>query len=154
MELKNPPLSRSYTRILQRDSEEQFVEHLLARQQKVHGSFTEASATESQVWSTLKEKARAVGDAVWAFCHIIPNGGTYKFLCAWRGRQKVNDVLQYKRLYVLDTSQKIQFEGMKKSVPKPWNWAEHQPFGLDQNVAIIGDPYSEDTNEEITSDIS
>ena len=102
----------------------------------------------------LKEEARAVGDAVWAFCLLIPKGGTYKVLRAWRERQKVTDVLQDGRLYDLDTGQKIQFEGMKKSVPKLWNWAEHQPFGLDQNVANIADSYSEDTNEEITSDIS
>ena len=39
-------------------------------------------------------------------------------------------------------------------MPAPWDWAAHQPFGLDQNVAIIADPYVEESNEEITSDIS
>ena len=39
-------------------------------------------------------------------------------------------------------------------MPAPWDWATHQPFGADQNVAIIADPYAEESNEEITSDIS
>ena len=88
------------------------------------------------------------------FCHIIPKGGTRKLLRAWRGPHKVTDVLQDGRLYVLDTGQKVHFERLKKHVPAPWDWAAHQPFGLDQNVAIIADPYVEESNEEITSDIS
>ena len=102
----------------------------------------------------MKAKAHAVGDAVWVFCHIIPKGGTRKLLRAWRGPHKVTDVLQDGRLYVLDTGQKVHFERLKKHVPAPWDWAAHQPFGLDQNVAIIADPYVEESNEEITSDIS
>ena len=39
-------------------------------------------------------------------------------------------------------------------MPAPWDWATHQPFGLDENVAIIADPYVEESHEEITSDIS
>ena len=39
-------------------------------------------------------------------------------------------------------------------MPAPGDWATHQPFGPDQNVAIIADPYAEESNEEITSDIS
>ena len=40
-------------------------------------------------------------------------------------------------------------------MPAQWDWAAHQPFGLDQNVAIMADPYVEDSNEEIAqSDIS
>ena len=88
------------------------------------------------------------------FCHIIPKGGTRKRLRAWRGPHKVTDVLQDGRLYVLDTGQKVRFERLKKHVPAPWDWAAHQPFGLDQNVAIIADPYVEESNEKITSDIS
>ena len=102
----------------------------------------------------MKAKAHAVGDAVWVFCHIIPKGGTRKLLRDWRGPHKVTDVLQDGRLYVLDTGQKVHFERLKKHVPAPWDWAAHQPFGLDQNVAIIADPYVEESNEEITSDIS
>ena len=63
-------------------------------------------------------------------------------------------MLQDGRLYVLDTGQKVHFERLKKHVPAPRDWAAHQPFGLDQNVAIIADPYVEESNEEITSDIS
>ena len=39
-------------------------------------------------------------------------------------------------------------------MPSPWDWAAHQPFGPDQNVAIIADPYVEESNEKIASDIS
>ena len=39
-------------------------------------------------------------------------------------------------------------------MPAPWDWAAHQPFGLDQNVAIVADPYAEESNAEITSDVS
>ena len=73
---------------------------------------------------------------------------------AWRGPHKVTDVLQDGRLYVLDTGQKFHYERLKRHVPAPWDWAAHQPFGLDQNVAIIADPYVEESNEEITSDVS
>ena len=102
----------------------------------------------------LKAKAHAVGDAVWVFCHIRPEGGTRKLICAWRGPHKVTDVLQDGRLYVLDTGQKVHFERLKKHVPAPWDWAAHQPIGLDQSVAIIADPYIEESNEEMASDIS
>ena len=88
------------------------------------------------------------------FCHIIPKGGTRKLIRAWRGPHKVTDVLQDGRLYVLDTGQKVHYERLKRHVPAPWDWAAHQPFGLDQNVAIIADPYVEESNEEITSDVS
>ena len=91
---------------------------------------------------------------MWVFCHIIPKGGTRKLIRAWRGPHKVTDVLQDGRLYVLDTGQKVHYERLKRHVPAPWDWAAHQPFGLDQNVAIIADPYVEESNEEITSDVS
>ena len=39
-------------------------------------------------------------------------------------------------------------------MPVPWDLAAHQPFGPDQNVAIIADPYVEESNEEIASDMS
>ena len=48
----------------------------------------------------------------------------------------------------------VHFERSKKHVPAPWEWAAHQPCGLDQNVAIRPDPLVEDSNEEIASDIS
>ena len=63
-------------------------------------------------------------------------------------------MLQDGRLHVLDTGQKVHYERLKKHVPAPWDWATHQSFGLDQNVAIIADPYVEESNEGITSDIS
>ena len=95
-----------------------------------------------------------VGDAVWVFCDIISKGGTRKLIRAWRGHHKVTVVLQDGRLYVLDTGQKVHFERLKKHVPAPRDWAAYQPFGLDQNVAIIADQYVEESHEEITSDIS
>ena len=84
----------------------------------------------------------------------MPKRGTRKLICVWRGPHKVTDVLQDGRLDVLDTGQMVHFERLKKHVPAPWNWTTHKPFGLDQNVAIIADPYIEESHEEITSDIS
>ena len=158
---KSIPLSFIYPEFAAREfeSKEEFVEHLLARQQEIHElvrrNTHQAQIRQKQKFDKhLKAKAHAVGDAVWVFCHIIPKGGTRKLLRAWRGPHKVTDVLQDGRFYVLDTAQKVHFERLKKHVPAPWDWAAHQPFGLDQNVAIIADPYVEESNEEITSDIS
>ena len=158
---KSIPLSFLYPEFAAREfgSKEEFVEHLLARQQEIHElvrrNTHQAQVRQKQKFDRhLKAKAHAVGDAVWVFCHIIPKGGTRKLLRAWRGPHKVTDVLQDGRLYVLDTGQKVHFERLKKHVPAPWDWAAHQPFGLDQNVAIVADPYVEESNEEIASDIS
>ena len=155
------PLSFIYPEFAAREfeSKEEFVEHLHARQQEIHElvrrNTHQAQVRQKQKFDRhLKAKAHAVGDAVWVFCHIIHKGGTCKLLRAWRGPHKVTDVLQDGRLYVLDTGQKVHFERLKKHVPAPWDWAAHQPFGLDQNVAIIADPYVEESNEAITSDIS
>ena len=158
---KSIPLSVIYPEFAARgfDSKEEFVEHLLARQQEIH-ELVRRNTHQAQLRQKLKfdrhlkAKAHAVGDAVWVFCHIIPKGGTRKLIRAWRGPHKVTNVLQDGRLYVLDTGQKVHYERLKKHVPAPWDWTTYQPFGLDQNVAIIADPYVEDTNEEITSDIS
>ena len=98
----------------------------------------------------LKAKAHAIGDV----CHIINKGGARKLNRAQRGPHKVTDVLQDGRLYVLDTGQKVHFERLKRHVHAPWDWAAHKPFGLDQNVAIIADPYVEESHEEIASDNS
>ena len=73
---------------------------------------------------------------------------------AWRGPHKGINVLQVGQLYALDADQMVHFERLKKHVGAPWDWAAHQPFGLDQNVAIKAEPYVEDINEEIASDIS
>ena len=158
---KSIPLSFIYPEFAAREfeSKEEFVEHLLARQQEIHElvrrNTHQAQVRQKQKFDRhLKAKAHAVGGAVWVFCHIIPKGGTRKLLRAWRGPHKVTDVLQDGRLYVLDTGQKVHFERLKKHVPAPWDWAAHQPFGLDQNVAIVADPYVEESNEEIASDIS
>ena len=158
---KSIPLSFIYPEFAAREfeSKEEFVEHLLARQHEIHElvrrNTLQAQVRQKQKFDRhLKANAHAVGDAVWVFCHISPKGGTRKLLRAWRGPNKVTDVLQDGRLYVLDTGQKVHFERLKKHVPAPWDWATHQPFGPDQNVAIIADPYAEENNEEITSDIS
>ena len=158
---KSTPLSFIYPEFAARgfDSEEEFVEHLLARQQEVH-ELVRSNTHQAQLRQNLKfdrhleAKAQAVGDATWVFCHIIPKGGTRKLIRACRGPHKVTDVLQDGRLYLLDTGQKVHYERLKKHVSAPWDWATYQPFGLDQNVAILADPYVEESNEEITSDIS
>ena len=158
---KSIPLSFIYLQFAAREfeSKEEFVEHLLARQHEIHElvrrNTHQAQVRQKQKFDRhLKAKTHAVGDAVWVFCHIILKGGTRKLLRAWRGPHKVTDVLQDGRLYVLDTGQKVHFERLKKHVPPPWDWAAHQPFGLDQNVVIIAHPHVEESNEEITSDIS
>ena len=158
---KSIPLSFIYPEFAARgfNSKEEFVEHLLARQQEIH-ELVRRNTHQAQLRQKLrfdrhlKAKAHALGDAVWVFCHIIPKGGTRKLIRAWRGPHKVTDVLQDGRLYVLDTGQKVHYERLKRHVPAPWDWAAHQPCGLDQNVAIIADPYVEENNEEITSDVS
>ena len=158
---KSIPLSFIYPEFAARgfDSKEEFVEHLLARQREIH-ELVRRNTHQAQLRQKLKfdrhlkANAHAVGDAVWVFCHIIPKGGTRKLIRAWRGPHKVTDVLQDGRLYVLDTGQKVHYERLKKHVPAPWNWTTYQPFRPDKIVAIIADPYVEDTNEEITSDIS
>ena len=130
------------------DSKEEFVEHLSARQQEIH-ELVRSNTHQAQLREKLKfdhhlkAKAHAVSDAGWVFCHIIPKGSTRKLIRAWRGPHKVTDVLQDGRLYVLGTGQKVHFERLKNHVPATWDWATHQPFGLDQSVAIIADPYVE-----------
>ena len=156
---KSIPFSFTYPEFAARgfDSKEEFVEHLLARQQEIH-ELVRRKTHQVQLRQKLKfdrhlkAKAHAVGDAVWVFCHIIPKGGTRKLIRDWRGPHKVTDVLQDGRLNVLDTGQKVHYERLKKHVPAPWDWAAHQPFGLDQNVAIIADLYVEESNEEIARD--
>ena len=63
-------------------------------------------------------------------------------------------MLQDGRLDVSDADQKVHFERLKEHDPAPWDFAADQPFTLDQNVAIISDPYAEVSIEEITSDVS
>ena len=132
---KSIPLSFIYPEFAARgfDSKEEFVEHLLARQQEIH-ELVRRNTHQAQLRQKLKfdrhlkAKAHAVGDAVWVFCHINPKGGTRKLIRAWRGPHKVTDVLQDGRLYVLDTGQKVHYERLKKHVPAPWDWTTHQPF--------------------------
>ena len=78
-----------------------------------------------------------MGDVVWVFCLINPEDDTGKLLPAWSGPHKVTDALQERRLYVLDAGQKVHLEHLKKHVPATWDWAAHQTFGLDQNVALL-----------------
>ena len=152
---KSIPVSFIYPEFAARgfESKEEFVEHLLARQQEIHGLVrrnTHQAQLRQKVTFEPKSKSARLGDAVWVFCHIIAKGGTRKLIRAWRGPHKVTDVLKDGRLYVLDTCQKVHYGRLKKHVPALWDWATHQPFGPDQNVVIITDPYV----EEIASDSS
>ena len=72
---------------------------------------------------------------------MTPKSGTRKLNRAERGPQKVTDLLQDGRLYVLDTGQKVHFEWLEKNVLEPQDCVAHQPFGLDQNVAITPEQY-------------
>ena len=79
---------------------------------------------------------------------------TNSMCCKSQRCAAVADVLRDGRLYVLDTGQKVHFERLKKHVPARWDWAAHQPYVSDHNVAIIADPYVEESHEEKASDIS
>ena len=157
---KSIPLSFIYPEFATRgfDSKEEIVEHRLARQQELHEP-VRRNTHQAQLRPKLKfdrhleAKAHAVGDAIYMFCQIIPKGGTRKLIHAWSGPHKIIDVLQDGRLFVLDMGQKVHFERFKKHVPAPWDGATHQPFGLDKNVAIIADPYVEESHEGVASDI-
>ena len=50
--------------------------------------------------------------------------------------------------------QNVHFELLKKHVTALWDWAAHQSFGLDQNIAITADRYVEEKHEEFASHIS
>ena len=71
---KSIPLSFIYPEFAARgfDSKEEFVEHLLARQQKIH-EMVQRNTNQAQLRQQLKynrhlkAKAHAVGDAVWFF---------------------------------------------------------------------------------------
>ena len=86
---KSIPLSFIYPEFAARgfDSKEEFVEHLLARQQEIH-ELVRRNTHHAQLRQKLKfdrhlkGKAHAVGDAVWLFCHIIPKEGTRKLIRA------------------------------------------------------------------------
>ena len=98
---KSIPLSLIYSEFAAQgfDSKEEFVEHLLARQQEIH-ELVRRNTHQAELRQKLKfdrhlkAKAHSVGDAVWVFCHIKPKGGTRKLIRAWRGPHKVADVLQ------------------------------------------------------------
>ena len=150
MGLGYQPHFRSYT--LNSLREDSTTRYTRARSQEHH----QAQLRQKQIVDVhMKEKAHAVGDALRVFCHIIPKGGKRKLISAWRLPHKVNDVLQDGQLYVLVTGHKVHFERLKNHVPAQWEWTTPlDTFGLDQNVAIIADPFVEENNEEITSDIS
>ena len=83
---------------------------------------------------------------------LSPKEGTRKLLRGWRGPYKITDVLQDGRVYVLDTGQKVHYERLKPHKPSPWEWTtEPTP---DRDVAIIVDPYPEDLNDSVDSDIT
>ena len=91
---------------------EDIIAHVLAKQQEIHELIRrnthQAQVRQNQVFDGhLKAKAYSVGNAVWFVCHILPKGGTRKLFCAWRGPQKVTDVLHYGRFNVLDTGRKF-----------------------------------------------
>ena len=77
------PLSFIYPEFAARvfDSKEEFVEHLLAKQQEIH-ELVQRNTHQAQLRQKLKldrhlkAKAHPVGDAVCVICHIIPKGGT------------------------------------------------------------------------------
>ena len=91
---KSIPLSFIYPEFAARglDSKEEFVEHLLARQQEIH-ELVRRNTHQAQLRQKLKfdrdlkATAHAVGDAVWVFCHKIPKGGTRKLICVARNPQ-------------------------------------------------------------------
>ena len=126
---KSVPLSFIYPEFAAREfeSKEEFVGHLLARQQEIH-EFVQRKAHQAQVQQKqkfdrhLKGKTHAVGDPVWIFGLIIPKGGTRKLLRTWREPHKGTGLLQDGRLSLLDIGQKVHFERLRKHVPTPSGW--------------------------------
>ena len=153
---KSIPLSFIYLQFAARgfESKEEFVEHLLARQQDIHELVRGNTPGSAETKAKTRQTPESKGIAVWVFCHIIPKSRTRKLIRAWRIPQKDTDVLEDGRLYLLDTCQKLRFERLKKHIPTPWDWTTHQPFRLDQNIAVIANQYAEQNHEEVTCCIS
>ena len=70
----------------------------------------------------------------------------------WRGTHKIARVLQEGRVYILDSGQKVHFERLKPHNSGPTEWATIPANNGDE--AVIMDPESEQTLEEIPDDAS
>ena len=75
---KSIPFSFMYPEfaVRQFESKEEFVEHLIARQQEVHElvhwyTHQPQLRPKQNIGGHFEAKAHGVGDAVWVFCHII-----------------------------------------------------------------------------------
>ena len=100
------------------DTHEAYMDHVLARQQEIH-DLVRRNTHKAQLRQKLKYdraiQARAYqpGELVWVFCRHVPQKGSPKLMRAWRGPNKVVQVFQDGRVYVLDTGQKVHFERLK-----------------------------------------
>ena len=95
-----------------------YVDHVLARQQDIH-VLVRRNTHQAQLRQKLKydrairAKAYRKGDFVWVFCRYVPQKGSPKLMCAWRGLHRIVHTLQDGRVYILDTGQKVHFERLK-----------------------------------------
>ena len=133
------------------------MEHVLARQQEIH-DLVRRNTHQAQQRQKLKydrairAKAYEVGELVWVFCRYIPQKGSPKLMRAWRGPHKIARVLQEGRVYILDIGQKVYFERLKPHHGGPTEWAAVPAHNGE--VAIIMDPDSEESHEEVRDDAS
>ena len=84
-------------------SHEEYVDHIIAMQQEIH-DLVRSNKHE------VKQCQNLTGEPVWVFCCYIPQKGTSKLLRASRGPHKSAQVLQERRVYILDSGRKVQFE--------------------------------------------
>ena len=134
-----------------------YVEHILARQQEIH-DLVRRNTHQAQLPQKLKydrairANAYNVGDPGWVFCRYVPQKGSPKLMKAWRGPHKVVHVLQDGRVYILDSGQKVHFEGLKPHHGGPTEFVA-LPAGSGE-VVVVMDPEPEHSAEEILDDCS
>ena len=87
---------------------------------------------------------------MWVFCQVTRKGGTNKLLKRWRGPLRISEVFREGRFYYSSSGQKLHFERLKRHINNPSEWK----VNVEQHeIDIIVDPYPDDINEEIDSDI-
>ena len=156
---KAVPLTYLYPKFAPRSFEPHgaYVEHILARQQEIH-DLVRRNSRQAQQRQKLKydrpirANAYNVGDPVWVFCRYVTQKGSPKLMKAWRGPQKVINVLQDGRVYILDSGQKVHFELLKPHHGGSTEFVALPAWGGE--VVAVMDPEPEHSAEEILDDCS
>ena len=142
------------------DTHEADVDHVLARQQKIH-DLVRRNTHQAELRQKLKYdraiqvRAYQPGELVWVFCRYVPQKGSPKLMPAWRGPHKDVQVFQDGRVYVLDTGRKVHFERLKPHQSGPLEFAATQADTGE--IVVLIDPESDrsvDTIDDDTSQLS